>query len=97
MLFIQVLAGIWYSISYIPFARRIAINMMRQVPVLRECFSSYDYVSEQAEITSQTLGITKKEDKKKNVFSKMGKLFDSKKESKKDNSFFGFMRDEESQ
>lgn len=56
MLFIQVLAGFWYSISYIPFARKIAISFMRKVPVLRECFSSYDFVSDKATETSQSLG-----------------------------------------
>jgi hypothetical protein len=32
LLFIEVLAALWYSISYIPFARKIVIGILRRSP-----------------------------------------------------------------
>lgn len=43
MLLVSVLAALWYSISYIPFARKIIIGYLRRGP-LGPCFDAVDQV-----------------------------------------------------
>lgn len=45
LLFIQVLAGLWYSISYIPFARKFILGMARRGPC-KPCFELSDQMKE---------------------------------------------------
>jgi len=46
LLFIEVLAAIWYSASYIPFGRRMIIAFLRQIGICMPCFYVYDNVKE---------------------------------------------------
>lgn len=41
LLLIEVVAAVWYSISYIPFARKLVIQMLRST-VCKPCFEAYD-------------------------------------------------------
>lgn len=41
LLLIEIVAGTWYYISYIPFARKMAISIMRRGPC-KPCFEAYD-------------------------------------------------------
>jgi hypothetical protein len=41
LLFIEILAALWYSISYIPFARKIVISILRRSPC-GPCFDAFD-------------------------------------------------------
>lgn len=41
LLLIQILAALWYSISYIPFARKVVIAFARR-SVCKPCFDIYD-------------------------------------------------------
>jgi hypothetical protein len=40
LLFIQVLAGLWYTASYIPFARKMIIAFFRNT-LCKPCFDAY--------------------------------------------------------
>jgi hypothetical protein len=51
LLLIEVLAAVWYSISYIPFGRKICLGFARQTGLCMPCF----YVSDQfAEATKNS-------------------------------------------
>ncbi len=41
LLFIEILAAVWYSISFIPFARKMIIAYLRRGPC-QPCFQVYD-------------------------------------------------------
>lgn len=41
LLLIQIMAGIWYSASYIPFGRKIIITVLRN-SICKPCFEAYD-------------------------------------------------------
>lgn len=41
LLFIEILAALWYSISYIPFARKIVISVLRRSPC-GPCIEAFD-------------------------------------------------------
>ena len=42
LLLIEIVAAVWYSISFIPFARKIVIQMLRSTGICRPCFDVYD-------------------------------------------------------
>jgi hypothetical protein len=42
LLLIEIVAAVWYSISFIPFARKIVIQMMRSSGICKPCFVVYD-------------------------------------------------------
>jgi len=46
LLFIEVLAAVWYSISYIPFGRKVCLAFMRQTGVCFPCFYVGDAIAE---------------------------------------------------
>jgi hypothetical protein len=54
LLFIEVLAAIWYSISYIPFGRKIALQFLRQIGICMPCFFVYDSVQDARKDKSKT-------------------------------------------
>jgi uncharacterized integral membrane protein len=41
LLFVEILAAVWYSISYIPFGRKIVITCMKKT-VCKPCFDVYE-------------------------------------------------------
>ncbi len=47
LLFIEILAGTWYAISYIPFARKMVVTFLRRSPICKPCFQIYDDVQGQ--------------------------------------------------
>lgn len=53
LLFIEVLAAVWYSISYIPFGRKIVIAFFRRTGVCMPCFYVYDQAKEGYEKTKK--------------------------------------------
>lgn len=46
LLFIEVLAAIWYSISYIPFGRKICLQFLRQIGICYPCFAVSDAITD---------------------------------------------------
>ncbi len=46
LLFIEVLAAIWYSISYIPFGRKVCLAFLRQIGICMPCFYVSDQIAE---------------------------------------------------
>lgn len=42
LLFIEILAATWYSISYIPFGRKITLAFLRRTGACMPCFYIYD-------------------------------------------------------
>lgn len=52
LLFIEILAAIWYSISYIPFGRKFVLQFFRSLGVCFPCF----YVSDQCTELYKTYG-----------------------------------------
>jgi hypothetical protein len=42
LLLIQICAGIWYTASYVPFGRKLILQVLRQVPCFRPFFDMYD-------------------------------------------------------
>lgn len=47
LLLIEVLAGSWYALSYIPFGRKIVCACLRKTGVCMPCFYVYDSAKEQ--------------------------------------------------
>ena len=47
LLLIQICAGFWYSISYIPFARKMVIAFLRRT-ICKPCFDAYDSIKGQS-------------------------------------------------
>lgn len=45
MLFIEILSGIWYSASYIPFGRNVILSCLRGT-ICGPCFRAYDWCAE---------------------------------------------------
>ena len=45
MLFVEILAAVWYSASYIPFGRKIILGCLRST-ICGPCFATYDYCSD---------------------------------------------------
>jgi hypothetical protein len=41
LLLIEILAAVWYSISYIPFGRKMAITCMKKT-ICKPCFDAYE-------------------------------------------------------
>jgi hypothetical protein len=46
LLAIEIIAGIWYSISFIPFARKIVITFFRSLGICYPCFYVHDSIKE---------------------------------------------------
>lgn len=46
LLFIEILAALWYTISYIPFGRKMALAFLRQIGICMPCFFVYDSIKE---------------------------------------------------
>ncbi len=46
LLFIEILAAVWYSISYIPFGRKIVLQFLRSIGICFPCFYVYDTTAE---------------------------------------------------
>lgn len=44
LLLIEMCAGFWYGISYIPFGRKMFCTAARQVPCLQPCFQAKDHM-----------------------------------------------------
>lgn len=44
LLLIEIIAALWYSISYIPFARKIVGAYLRRQAICAPCFAVYDEV-----------------------------------------------------
>eukprot|EP00981_Chlorochromonas_danica_P011767 scaffold4247_cov174-Ochromonas_danica.AAC.28 len=49
LLLVEILAGCWYSISYIPFARKIVITFFRSLGICYPCFYVHDNVKASCE------------------------------------------------
>jgi len=49
MLFVEIIAGTWYSISFIPFGRMIVLKCLRSTGICYPCFAIYDTIHEQTE------------------------------------------------
>jgi hypothetical protein len=47
LLVIEILAGIWYGLSYIPFGRAMVMQFFRQIGICFPCFYVYDSIKEQ--------------------------------------------------
>lgn len=41
MLFIEILAAIWYSLSYVPFGRKMVIALLKRT-ICKPCFDVYE-------------------------------------------------------
>lgn len=54
MLFVEILAGTWYSISFIPFGRTIAHKFLRSIGICYPCYSVYDTIHEQTQSQSKS-------------------------------------------
>jgi hypothetical protein len=46
LLFIEVCAGVWYAVSYIPFGRKALLAILRRIGICMPCFFVYDSVKE---------------------------------------------------
>ncbi len=46
LLFIQIMAAVWYSISYIPFGRKMTLKFLRAIYICFPCFFVYDATTE---------------------------------------------------
>lgn len=46
LLFVQILAGMWYTLSYIPFGRKIVLTFLRSTGVCYPCFATSDAAQE---------------------------------------------------
>ncbi len=47
LLLIEIVAGFWYAISYIPFARKMVGTVLRRTQMCVPCFYVYDGVQDQ--------------------------------------------------
>lgn len=56
LLFIEILAGTWYAISYIPFGRKIVVAFLRRT-ICKPCFQVYDDLRGQHGSTSGSGGV----------------------------------------
>jgi hypothetical protein len=56
LLLIEIVAALWYSISYIPFARKIIGAFLRRQAICKPCFAVYDEA--QAKINANKGGNT---------------------------------------
>lgn len=54
LLLIQVMAAVWYSISYIPFGRKVCLAFMRQTGVCMPCFYVSDQIAEASKKNSSS-------------------------------------------
>jgi hypothetical protein len=46
LLFVQILAGAWYSLSYVPFGRKIVLTFFRSTGACYPCFATSDAIQE---------------------------------------------------
>jgi hypothetical protein len=42
LLFVEILAAAWYTLSYVPFGRKICMNFLRSTGICFPCFYVYD-------------------------------------------------------
>lgn len=54
LLIIEIMAGIWYSASYIPFGRKMILTFLRQIGICMPCFYVYDSVKETSNSNKET-------------------------------------------
>jgi len=54
LLVIEILAGTWYSISYIPFGRKIVLTFLRSLGICFPCFYVSDSIQEACKKNSQS-------------------------------------------
>jgi hypothetical protein len=54
LLVVEILAGIWYSLSFVPFGRKIACNFMRASGACFPCFYVYDSAQESCKSCNQS-------------------------------------------
>ena len=47
LLIIEIVAGCWYGLSYIPFGRKICLEFLRSIGICFPCFFVYDQYKEQ--------------------------------------------------
>mmetsp|Transcript_77298 Transcript_77298/g.151662 ORF Transcript_77298/g.151662 Transcript_77298/m.151662 type:complete len:233 (+) Transcript_77298:90-788(+) len=70
LLVIEIMAGAWYSLSYVPFGRKIFMAFLRKTGACMPCFYVYDAVKAKydehqkanAPTVSQRMGVTEKKD-----------------------------------
>lgn len=54
LLLVEILAGTWYSISYIPFGRKIVCSFFRSLGIFGPCFYVYDSCAESCKSNSKS-------------------------------------------
>lgn len=54
LLLVEIIAGTWYSISYIPFGRKIVCSFFRALGVFGPCFYVYDSCAESCQSKSKS-------------------------------------------
>ena len=47
LLFVEILAAVWYGLSYIPYGRAMVLGFLRQTGVCMPCFAASDAIQEQ--------------------------------------------------
>eukprot|EP01038_Epipyxis_sp_PR26KG_P005403 gene5403-7487_t len=57
LLFIEVLAAVWYSASFVPFGRKIILAFLRQIGICFPCFFIYDSVHDATQNKSTTSSV----------------------------------------
>jgi hypothetical protein len=58
LLFIEILAAIWYSLSFVPFGRKIVLKFLRKIGICFPCFYVYDSATEAYKSSSSSGGTT---------------------------------------
>lgn len=83
LLFIEIMAALWYSLSYVPFGRKIFMSFLRKTGACMPCFYVYDQCKAQYDAYQAKNG--KSSSNNETLAQKMGVS------EKKDNSFSGRM------
>lgn len=85
LLFVEILAAAWYTLSYVPFGRKICMNFLRSTGICMPCFYVYDSVKAKYDEYMKEHGKSSASTEQPTMAQKMGLA------EKKDTSFSGRM------
>ena len=87
LLFVEICAALWYTLSYVPFGRKIFMAFLRKTGACMPCFYVYDeYIAPCQEKVNETVGAnTKSSGNNETIAQKLGVA------EKKDTSISGRM------
>jgi hypothetical protein len=89
LLVVEIIAGTWYSISYIPFGRKIVCSFFRSLGVCYPCFYVHDSVRDACAKQNNSGGVFGGSSTSNNDSSSMTNVFGGTPEKQNSSSFFG--------